>query len=74
MFKILHEIASNLHSPAACKMYTKLQKSPPGLLLQSEGPKTDEFLLDSGVFTLVFPSPKATPRFIISYITVNLFL
>lgn len=51
MFKILHEIASNLHSPASCKIYTKLQKDPPphGLLLQSEDPKRMKFLLDSGV-------------------------
>lgn len=70
MFKILHEIASNLHSPAACKMYTKIQKSPHGLLLQSEGPKTDE--ISDGLWylhasaNLPVPSPKATPRFIIS--------
>lgn len=55
MFKILREIASNLHSPAACKIYTKLQ-NPPGLLLQSEGPETDEMItglrLDSGIFML----------------------
>lgn len=54
MFKILHEIASNLHSPAACKMYTKLQKSS-RLLLQSEGPKPMKFLLGSGIFLLPPP-------------------
>lgn len=53
MFKILHEIASNLHSPAACKMYTKLQKMAPGLLLQSDGPKRMKFLLESGFSTLL---------------------
>lgn len=49
MFKILHEIASNVHFPAACKMYTKIQKSPHGLLLQSEA-RTDE--TSSGLWCL----------------------
>lgn len=56
MFKILHQIASNVHSPAACKIYTKLQ-NPPGLLLQSEGPKLVKFLMDSGVVMLLHSSP-----------------
>ena len=44
MFKILHEIASNLHSPAACKMYTKLQKS--------SDPKPMKFLMKTLVSSL----------------------
>lgn len=39
MFKILHQIASNVHSPAACKIYTKVQNPPPRY---SRGAETGE--------------------------------
>lgn len=55
MFKIRGEIASNVHSPATCKMYTKIQNPPPfllpslarGLLLQSEEPPPQKLNLVS---------------------------
>lgn len=78
MFKILHEIASNLHSPAACKMYTKIQNPPTVSCYSQRAPKRMKFLTDSGNSLLLrtspVPSPKATPRFIISEITAHLFL
>lgn len=57
MFKILHEIASNLHSPAACKMYTKIQNPPTVSCYSQRAPKRMKFLMDSGNSLLLRTSP-----------------
>lgn len=71
MFKILHQIASNVHSPAACKIYTKLQ-NPPVSCYSRRAQNWWDFswtLVSSCARTpLQLPSAKATPRFIISWI------